>query len=499
MDRAAPMSATGADPAPAEQSPADAAPADLRGVMLQPVAPAGALIPFDHLDKVCFVAQNRELGVSFAPVWQLRIEGDFDPAIARRVVAALIQRYPIIASHAVSTDRKRPVARARHLAYQLDPTATADQLFDEVDLSRASEDERREFQRQYFNHHVDIEVDYPLRLTWARTGPHSGTLYIQQHHAIADGKAFFEMLDTFCRFYDEIAAGGEPGPIVAIAKLDEATVAEPRRWRRFLHRYLGYWYHFRMTLGGTLVPMGKLISNFSRDYTGDNAVTHAYFDAAIIDRMRALRTTTGCSVNDFLTTAMAISLYRWSEAHGAAPARFCLLIPADARPRGFAEDSFANHLSSFVVIIKSKLIERPVDLLQAVHRQIARQARRRYHIKALLAGIGLLDMVSVATLKKAIYGAKKTGFNFSFSNLIGISPTANQGRFATATWRAERLEIMTPCGFLQGINTTVIRYAGKLCFNFNFKDSCADADSIDQLIARFRTTLDQVIAAAERT
>jgi hypothetical protein len=491
MDRAAPMPAAPADPAPPDLAPAPPDPAP-------DPAPGGRLIPFDHLDKICFVAHNRALGVSFAPVWQLHVRGEFDPAIARRAIAALIARYPTIAARAVSLERGRTAEEARRLAYQVDPAVTADQLFTSVDLTAADAAARRAHQLGHFNRHVDLAVDLPLRVTWARTGPEEGVLYVQQHHGIADGKAFFELLESFCRFYDQAERDPVPGPITALAKLDEATVAEPRRWRRILHRHLGYWFHLRSTLFGLLFPMGQLASNLGRDYTGDNDVTHVYLELALLERMRALRAASGCSVNDFLTTALALALYRWSDARGARPRRFNVLIPADARPRGFTGASFANHLCSYVVLVRRPLVDRPAALLADLHRQIARQARRRYHVKALLAGIQIAKLMSVAALKKIVYTAKRAGLNFSFSNLIPISPTAHGGRFACRAWRAERLEIMTPCGFLQGINTTVVRYADRLCFNFNFKASCVAAADVDDLIARFRGALDELIAAVER-
>lgn len=452
-------------------------------------------IPFDHLDKVCYVAQNRELGVSFAPVWQLRIRGHLDPAVASRAVEVLTRRYPTLAAHAVATDGKDPIERAKKLAYRVDPSPSSEKLFQTIDLSGASEDERRAFQQQTFNHFVDIETDYPIRFVWAPTGEDEGTLFVQQHHGIADGKCFFDLLTNFCSYYDQVAAGETLEAIAEVPRLPEAEVAEPKRWRRVLHRHLGYWFHFRQTLKGMVIRNGQLHSNLSSDYTGNNTVTHSYIPASIVDRLRELRASTGYSVNDFLASAISVALYRWSKEKGTVPKRFNVLIPADARPRGWQGESFGNHLCSFVLFISGKLAQRPLDLLRSVHRQTRRQFRMRYHIKALLAGIQLLKLMSIGTLKKLVYGAKRAALNFSFSNLIPISPTEHGGRFATNDWRSERLEIMTPCGYLQGINTTVIRYADQLCFNFNFKDSCVDAASVDELIETFHRAMEEMVEA----
>ncbi len=455
------------------------------------------LLPFDHLDKVCFVAQNLELGVSFAPVWQLSISGDFDADVARQVIDVLIRRYPVLSSRVVSADDNKSVAATRKLAYRVERGVTSAELFTVVDLRDASAADYQRFQQETFNHQLDPVKSYPLRLIWAPTGADNGTLFLQQHHAIADGKAFFSLLEEFCSLYDRSASGKPLEALAEIPRLSEAEVAEPRRWRRLLHRYLGYWMYLRAGVIGIFRPMSQLSSNLSRDYSGNNSVTHAYVDTAVIDKLRSLRSATGCSVNDFLSTALALTLHRWSSARGHVPKRFTILIPADARPRDWQGESFANHLCSYAVCVHARLVDQPGELLRDLHRQIGRQFRRRYHIKALLAGIRMARLFSVAALTKIIYGAKKTALNFSFSNLIPISPTTNGGRFATRDWTADKLEIMTPCGFLQGVNTTVIRYADKICFNFNFKDSCVDADSVDELIEGFRQTIDELIAAAE--
>lgn len=454
------------------------------------------LIPFDHLDKVCFVAQNRELGVSFAPVWQLRIRGELEPDVARRAVEVLTRRYPTLAAHAVAIDGKKTFEKAKKLAYQVDPEPTIDRLFTTVDLTDASEADFRQLQQEIFNNHVDLQTDYPIRFTWARTGADEGTLFVQQHHSIADGKCFFDLLHDFCDFYDRAARGESMEAVVAAPKLAEAEVAESNRWRRALYRHLGYWFHLKQAFYGILFRNGQLHSNLSRDYSGNNTVTHCYVPASIVERLRGLRSSTGYSVNDFLATALSIALYRWSTARGTEPKRFNVLVPADARPRGWSGESFGNHLCSFVLFIPARLARRPLDLLRSVSRQTRRQFRKRYHVKALLAGIQMLRLASVGLLKKLIFGAKRAALNFSFSNLIPISPTANGGRFVTGSWRSERLEIMTPCGYLQGVNTTVIRHADQLCFNFNFKDSCVDAASIDDMIAAFHQALEELIAAA---
>ncbi len=452
-------------------------------------------IPLDYLDKLCLAGTSREHGISSAPVWQLLIEGHFDEDVARRAMKLLVRRYPILVSRVVADGANRPISQERALYYEVDSAPNWEALFWVEDLSGVSEEEFVDFRQRFFNHHIDMATDYPARFCWAKRGKERGVLFLQQHHSIADGKAFFALIRDFCQLYDasiETADEGEAEQALAlepILKLSEEVVAEAHPWKRRFFRMLGFFRHLGGLIKVLFASPDQLYSNRGLDYSGNNNVYHLYLDEGILEDLRALRASTGYSVNDFLSTAIALALYRWSLEKGIEVHHFNLLIPADARPRGKEIRSFANHLSSFLVDLYPERLADNKAWIAEVSRQIRFQAKHRIHLKKLLSEILVARLFTLGQLRDVVFKSEKTLINFPFSNLIPISPRENGGRFLTRHWVAERLEIMTPCGYLQGANTTVIHYNGSLCFNFNYKESIVSREEIERFASLFREIL----------
>jgi len=151
------------------------------------------------------------------------------------------------------------------------------------------------------------------------------------------------------------------------------------------------------------------------------------------------------------------------------------------RPRPWTLQSFANHLSSFLVDINLRRMPGLMDVVAAIRRQVQQQAARLAPYKKVISEIAVARTTTLGQVHKAVYRPQRTMLNFPFSNLIPISPIDNGGRLATRSWQGEALRIMTPCAWLQAVNTTVIRYAGRLCFNFNYKESVVDQSSVTRL------------------
>jgi len=454
-------------------------------------------LPLDYLDKLCLAGTSVEHGTSGAPVWQLEVEGDFDEAVARQAMEALVRRYPVLVSRVESDEPGRDWRRCRRLVYAVDEQPDVARLFECVDMSAASEQAFETFSRSIFNRFLHPDVEYPARFTWARTSPTGGVLFLQQHHGIADGKAFFELISDFATFYERAAAGALLTDVEPVGKIAEDEVAEARRWARWWYRIVGLALHLVALARATLRPADSLACNIGRDYTGHNDVVHLTLDDDLLGPLRALRQERGLSPNDAISGALSAALARWSAAEGAPVRRFNFLVVADARPRGSQVRSFANHLSSFLVWLPVAGRADPVELARKIRRQVRRQAASRTHIKKLISEIFVTRALDVATISKMVYATPRAPLSYSFSNLIPISPRGYTGRFATTSWAAESLRIMTPSPFLQGINTTVIRYAGQLCFNFNYKESVVSRDAVLRLIACFRECLSEMVPLPE--
>lgn len=464
--------------------------------------------PLDYLDKLCLAGTCRDHATSAAPVWQLYIEGDLRPRVLARALARLVRRYPVLASHVAAADSREDWDTARRLVYRVDQHPDLNRMLHLVDLRGAACGAFRDLQRSLFDHHMDLTRDYPLQLTWARTGADSGVLFVQQHHGIADGLAFFELLDDLCTLYDqaEVEDPGEASlsgldllaPSAPMLRIPEAEMIEPRRWRRPWQALLGFGHHLRRLARLVLSPVDQLYCNRWSDRPGRNDVLHYHLDDAVLDVFREIKQRNGFSANDLLTAALGLALARWSADHDAPVRRYNVLSPADMRPRHDPPRSFANHLSSYLVDFDLERMPDARSMLDAVHRQVRQQALAREPHKKLLAENSVARFFPVRWIHKAIYRARRTPLNYSFSNLISISPKHHGGKLGTRSWTASHLRILTPNAYLNGTNTTVIRYAGKLCFNFNFKDGVIPRAHVGQLIEHFGGALAEVVVAARK-
>lgn len=459
--------------------------------------------PLDYLDKLCLAGTRADLGVSSSPVWQLVIEGSFDEATARAAISRLVARYPLLASKVRAAKAGQQWQRASRLVYEVDEAPDLDEIFAVVDVRADAADENHfeSLQRRIFDNVIHPVEDYPIHFTWARTADDAGVLFLQQNHGIADGKATFELIADFCDCYDAAsssAATAAESVDVEVGKLPEDVVAVPGWLRRHWYRFCGFFEHLAQLTRATIHPPQPLVCNVSRDFSGPNDVEHLLLDDDLVEGLRPFREALGLSVNDFIGGALAKALERWSAAQGVPVSRFNFLVVADARPRqpGRPLRSFANHLCSFLVDLDVPRLGSARAMAEAIHNQVKRQHERAAQIKKLLLEIMVTRLLPIDRISKLIFETPRAVLNYSFSNLIPISPRSHGGRFATSSWRAEALRIMTPSPFLQGVNTTVIRYAGQLCFNFNFKASVVDQPAVCALIDAFLAALEELIDEA---
>jgi NRPS condensation-like uncharacterized protein len=319
---------------------------------------------------------------------------------------------------------------------------------------------------------------------------------MQQHHGIADGRAFFELIQALCGFYDQAENGSLPAVIVPVPKLPEMDVAEPNRWRRFRYGLAGALMHTWNIIRYTLRPPDQLVCNQPGDFRGNNRVHHHYVDSDLLQSIRAVGKQSGFSTNDLLTGALAVSLAQWSDEYGFPVNFFNVLIPIDMRPRPWTLQSFANHLSSFLVDVNLRRMPTVMDIVAAIRRQVQRQATRLAPRKKVISEIAVARTTTLEQVHKAVYRPQRTMLNFPFSNLIPISPAQHGGRYVTRNWQGEGLRVMTPCAWLQAVNTTVIRYAGQLCFNFNYKESIVSQEMVKRLTELYQASLVKVVEDA---
>ena len=436
-------------------------------------------IPFDYLDKACLSGTSRAHGCSGAPIWEFVIDGQLEPELLRDAFRKTLMAYP--------TARARVVAegdpdKAKRFFYEVDERLDTDTLIHIVEIAEGDERALEALRYTVWDHYIDLFTDTPVRLTYARLGPQRGHLFFQQHHAIADGRAFIGLLKRFTEHMrDPELAVTEPTP-----KIAEDGILGLSRLRRFMWTIAGAFITLATLLGGLLRPIRPMAHNRCNDFTGGNRARFVAIPDRILERWKPAARRAGVNVNAVLTAVMLRTFARWSEGLGQPPGRTNCIVPAETRPRDGSVTSFANHLASFYITADLDPLPTVDALARRIHAQIRKQARRNVHLKKLLAERGVVLGMPMSKMRKLVFNAERASVNVAFSNLIPLEFPTLSG----PGWEATAVRICTPGIPWGGAGPTVARYGGELCFNLNYTESAVPTHSMDQLVAIFRDELD---------
>jgi hypothetical protein len=448
------------------------------------VARAPITYPCDYIDKGGLAVTDNARGCSGTPTWQLIVRGALDPAHVRSALADVATRYPSLRCRVRALDDADPL-RARRFAYVEDPAFAVDAIFRVVDapddaaLAALAHAER--------NRPLDLFADFPVTLTLARTADDACHLFFRQHHAIADGRAFIGLLVDFAAFLDAARAGRRPSPeaLAPIGRKGELAALALPPARQLAWRLSGLVTLVGLVARAIFRPTVMLLQNRSNDYTGDNGTVHLVYDDAVLGPWNAARKRIGASLNSLLTAALFAANARWHRGHGATLGRTAAMLLMETRPRDGNFVSFANHLASFAVIMPRGGAEELAAMARAIQAQVDAQRRAHRPLKRLLAERAIALGMRLATMRQLVFESKHPSYNLNFSNLIALEfPT-----LAGDGWRVDDVRITTPVGPRNGIALTVIRYNGRLTFNFNYKSSAATREETEALSREFSTVL----------
>jgi hypothetical protein len=421
-------------------------------------------LEFEPLDKAFFAA-TRAPWASFAPVWRLEYRGPLTREQLERALSWTLARYPSCHARVVALDGD--FERARRFAWDIPETLPAPAVH------VAGNDQG------LVDRFLDLRREPPFLCTWIPTEG-GGTIALQQHHSLADGRAFLALISDLIH-----CLGATTNP------LDGTVVTRrPERETTGGGTLRGLIAFFAELLRSIFRPLRPLRSNTGADYTGGNRTKHLFIPAARLDEWRKARERTGLSTNDLLAGALCAALARWSQSTG----EHNLFMPIDLRPRDRAFDSFANHLSSIQLRWRGRPGARPLELAQQLHAAAEPMlAARLPWLRAVFDG-WLMRLSPIQVLRRALLDRRKLLTNYSFSNLIplGVPGATGDLRWHFGDAVVERLLITTPCTPPQAANTTVVRYGDSLCFNFNFKEPALAASDVDALVTEFTRCLDEL-------
>lgn len=434
-------------------------------------------LPFDFLDKVCFAATDAVQGTSNAPTWELVLEGHLPEPALREALRLLALRFPVVTATVAPEEGDRETAKRWSWVLR-DATIPLEVVLlpDEAALT--------ELRHRLCDRFVDLTQEGGLQVVLA-TLPEEQRLFVKQHHGLADGRAMLTLLTElagFIRAAERGEAMSVAAPYPRRAELEALALSPWERRRLFVG---GIWEYLRGLWAGIRLPVSELRQNRSLDYTGGNRTLHLTRPSGLLDERSAAAKTAGGNLNTLIIAWLFEANRRWHGQLGEQPQRVNMTLIAETRPRsGF--DSFANHLTSFIVDLRLDQVGDTRALMMAAHQQLRAQAARRAHLRRYLVERWMVLALRMGDLRKMLFSAGPTVINLNLSNMLAIPiPTiAGEG------WRVTGALISTPTTPRTGIVLTVTRCEGVVSFNFNYKTTVVSQEEVEQLVAQFAGLLD---------
>ena len=434
-------------------------------------------LPFDFLDKVCFAATDAAQGTSNAPTWELVLDGHLPEPALREALRLLALRFPVVTATVAPEEGDRE--RAKRWSWVLRDAAIPLEVVALTDAAALTE-----LRHRLCDRFVDLTQEGGLQVVLA-TLPEGQRLFVKQHHGLADGRAMLTLLTELAGFI----RAAERGEAVAVAapyprraELEALALSPWERRRLFVG---GIWEYLRGLWAGIRLPVSELRQNRSLDYTGGNRTLHLTRPSQLLDEQAATAKAAGGNLNTLIIAWLFEANRRWHTTLGDHPQRVNMTLIAETRPRsGF--DSFANHLTSFIIDLRLDQVGDTRALMLAAHQQLRAQAARRAHLRRYLVERWMVLALRMGDLRKMLFSAGPTVINLNLSNMLAIPiPT-----IAGDGWRVTGALISTPTTPRTGIVLTVTRCEGVVSFNFNYKTTVVSQGAVEQLVAQFAGLLD---------
>ncbi len=450
-----------------------------------PAAPVAVSYPLDYIDKGGLAVTSARHGCSGTPTWQLVVTGVPDPESVRAALGDLFVRYPALATRVQSLDAIPEYARQfRYAAAPVD----IESIFELVDLRGRPSSELEALIQDVWDRHLDQFRDAPISLTMAIVDDRHCRLLFRQHHGIADGRAFIGLLIDFAAFVHARLAGTAPEPaaLEPIGRRGELDALGLSSTKRVCYLLAGLASLTASIAKAIVRPSAILVQNESADYTGQNGAVRWVVDDAALDGWQRARKQLGVSQSALFLAALYVATQRWHRELGRRLGRVNASIVMETRPRDGSFVSFANHLATLEVELHLDRELDPTAAARAIHAQLKRQLERNRPIKRLVCERVIVAGMPLDKLQALVFDAKRPAFNLNLSNLIPLEFPVLAG----PGWSVDEVLITTPVTPRNGIALTVIRYNGRVCFNFNYAASAVTAAQTTELARRFRDALE---------
>lgn len=449
--------------------------------------------PCDYVDKGGLAVTSERHGCSGTPTWQLVVSGVPDPAAVRAALGDLLVRYPALTTRVQSLDAIPPYAR--RFRYASAPT-DVDALFEVIDLRGRPAGALDSLIQEVWDRHLDQFREAPISLTMAIVDDARCRLLFRQHHGIADGRAFIGLLRDFGAFLRARQAGAPPAPaaLEPIGRRGELEALGLSPATRLRYGLAGFGSLMASIVKALVRPTTILVPNRSTDYTGANGAVRWVVDDGVLEGWQAARQRLGVSQTALFTAALYVAVQRWHHELGHRLGRVNASLVMETRPRDGGFVSFANHLATLEVDLA---LDRPLDPAAAardLHRQLKRQLERKRPLKRLVCERAIVAAMPLDKLQALVFEAKRPAYNLNLSNLIPLDFPTLEG----PGWTVDEVLITTPVTPRNGVVLTVVRYHGRVCFNFNYVASAFTSAQTLELARGFRDALEALTGAPAR-
>lgn len=451
--------------------------------------------PFEPLDKACLASSSQAHGLSNAPTWELTLEGQPDWIHVQSAWHDLMKIYPWCRAIAVPTSEKGEASVAWSWRFvESDTDELAISQFRYVDLRQADAAAIEAHGDAIRDRFLDLERQPGARLDLAWLPDGRSRLWFQQHHGLADGRAWIELLARFAELLAS-ARRGEETPATALAAAPrrselDATGLGP--WQRRGLALRGLWIYLRGTLRALWRPSTPLLQNRSLDYSGSNRSLHLPLGAEREAALRATAKVAGWNLHAALLGAWVLANARWNRAQGVPCRRLMLSSIVELRPRDGAFRSFANHLGWALPeldLAATAALDGDAGrraLCRSLHQQLRSQTARREPLARSLFERWPLMALPLVALRRAVCAPQRVVVQLNASNVLAIpiAPFAGDG------FRCEAVRVTTPVAPRYGTLLTATRYGAVATLNLNFKDSVVTVEQAEELLALLDAELD---------
>jgi NRPS condensation-like uncharacterized protein len=320
--------------------------------------------------------------------------------------------------------------------------------------------------------HPGLEAPPPFALALAR---HSAgdILVLNLRHAAGDGLSAARLMASILRAYageEDPLPDVDPLEVRDIGPLAGAGSARDRivRGRKLLDQ-----------LARAALPPARVAPDGGVKDRPGYGFELLEFDAAELETLRG----DGATVNDVLLAALALTIRRWNERHGADAERVALMMPVNLRPAAWRYDVVGN-FASYVSLSFAQGDLRDMPAAVAAAQQVTRVVKDEG-----IAGL-IVDLLAAPTLLPAAVKQRLQHLIPLIGNVVvDTAVLSNLGRLDAVPSGVKAVWFSPPGRMPLGASVGAATLAGRLFVTLRYRHALFDADAAAAFAGLYRDAL----------